>query len=209
MVVFADGGGAYLVSPCNAAGMKTTNMSEPKVFCVQHPVISSAPRKDQHILMKPFPIVILAATLAVTLVFAQMQSLTPTDTFSAAKLSPQEIREVISGVEESAYDTPQSWEKELRIRRVNLGKAPGLIVEGTGLLCGGTGNCQTWVFRKVNGNWLSMFAGDQAPVAESFQFEPSITRGIKDFAIKTNSSAEVEKRVTYKFDGRFYRASHP
>jgi len=159
--------------------------------------------------MKVFPVAILAATFAVALVFAQMQSLKPSDTFSAAGLSPKEVRDVINGVEQSAYDIPDSWEQELRVRRVNLGLTPGLVVEGTMLLCGGTGNCQTWVFRKSNGKWVSMFAGDQAPLAESFQFGPSATRAIKDFTIHTNSSAEAGKRVTYKFNGRFYRASHP
>ena len=30
--------------------------------------------------------------------------------------------------------------------------------------------------------------------------------GIKDFTIVPNSSAEAGQRVTYKFDGKFYRA---
>ena len=159
--------------------------------------------------MKPFPLALLAPTFGVALVFAQMQSLGPSDTFSAAGLSSKEMSEVINGVEQSAYDIPDSWEQELRARRVNLGKIPGLVIEGTTLLCGGTGNCQTWVFRKSNGKWVSMFKGDQAPLAESFQFGPSATRGIKDFTIQNNSSADAGKRATYKFDGRFYRATHP
>jgi len=32
----------------------------------------------------------------------------------------------------------------------DLGSSPGLVLEGTNLLCGGTGNCQIFVFRRVN-----------------------------------------------------------
>lgn len=137
---------------------------------------------------------------------AQMQSLGPRDALAAAKLPQREVREVIQAVEQAAYDTPDSWERELRVRKVDLGAAPGLLVQGTKLLCGGTGNCQTWVLRRSAGKWTSMFAGDEAPLAESFQLGPSLTAGIKDLTIVTNSSAEAGQRVTYKFDGGFYRA---
>jgi len=77
---------------------------------------------------------------------AQMQTVGVNETINAAKLSASEVREIITGVERSAYDTPDSWGKELRVRRVDLGSGPGLVVRGTSLLCGSTGNCQTWVF---------------------------------------------------------------
>ncbi len=112
----------------------------------------------------------------------------------------------MAGLEQSAYDTPDSWTKEVRIRKIDLGEAPGIVAQGTNLLCGGTGNCQTWVFRKADNKWISLFGNDQAPLAESFQLGPSITNGIRDFTIVTNSSAKKSQRVTYKFDGKLYRA---
>src|SRR5579862_6292723 len=93
-------------------------------------------------------------TLCTALLFgAAAFAQTVTDTFAAAKLSGREVREIIAGVEQSAYDTPTSWETELRVRRVDLGGSSGLVVRGTSLLCGATGNCQMWVFRKTNEKW--------------------------------------------------------
>jgi hypothetical protein len=134
-----------------------------------------------------------------------MQTLAVTETFSAAKLSAKEVKEIIAGVEESAFDTPDSWEKELRVRRVDLGGGPGIVVRGTNLLCGATGNCETWVLRSV-GKWVSLFDTDQAPVAESFQLGPGVTNGIKGLTISANMSVDSAKRTTYRFDAKVYRA---
>ena len=136
---------------------------------------------------------------------AQQQSLGLKDTLAAAKLSSKEISEIITGVELSAYDTPDSWTDELRAKRVDLGANPGIALEGAKLLCGGTGNCQIFVLRKMDGHWISLFGDQQAPIGESFQFGPGITRGIKDLTVITNSSAESGQGVTYKFDGKAYR----
>ncbi len=138
--------------------------------------------------------------------FPQAQTLGPRYTFPAAGLSAKEVRQIIAGVERLAYDTPDSWSEELRAKRVNLGSSPGLVLQGTKLLCGGTGNCQVFVFRNANNRWISLFGDEQAPLAEAFQLGPGVTRGIKDFTVTANSSAEAGQRVTYKFDGKFYRA---
>lgn len=135
---------------------------------------------------------------------AQMQSLGPKDTWAAAKLSVQEAQQIIAGAEAAAFDTPDSWEKELRIRRVDLGGSPGIIALGTHLLCGGTGNCEIFVFRKAEGKWVSLFKSD-APIAEGFQLGPSSTHGIKDLTVSMNSSAAKSESVVYKFDGHFYQ----
>jgi hypothetical protein len=147
-----------------------------------------------------------AVLLCASSALAQAQALGPKDTFAGAHLSAKEIHEITDGVEQSAYDIPDSWESELHVRRVDLGNIPGIVVQGTKLLCGGTGNCQTWVFRKAEGKWVSMFGGDQAPIADGFQLGPTSTGGVKDFTITANSSAEASHRVTYKFDGKLYRA---
>jgi len=138
---------------------------------------------------------------------SQPQSLGERETLAAARLSVQELRRILEVIEESAYDTPDSWTKELRARRVDLGAGPGLVLQGTTLLCGGTGNCQLFIFRKVNDQWVSLFGRDQAPLAESFGFGPGVTHGVKDLTLATNSSAQPTQRVTYKFDGQIYRST--
>jgi hypothetical protein len=134
----------------------------------------------------------------------QSKALVTSKTLAASRLSAKEVRQIIKTVERSAFDTPDSWDKELTVRRVDLGSAPGLVVRGANILCGATGNCQMWVFRNANDEWISLL--DDAPIAESFQLGPTITRGIKDFTIVANVSAEKSSRVIYKYDGRVYRA---
>ena len=139
---------------------------------------------------------------------SQMESLGPNDTFRAAQLTKKEVEELVRQVEDSAFDTAEDWQSELRVRRVDLGRTPGIIIQGTKLLCGATGNCQTWVFRKLKDKWISLFAGDQAPIIEGFQVGPGVTNAIKDFEVVANSSAETEERITYHFDGNLYRPSN-
>ena len=148
-----------------------------------------------------------AILLCASSALAQAHGLGPKDTFAAARLSAKEVREITDGVEQSAFDTPDSWESELRVRRVDLGNGSGIVVQGTKLLCGGTGNCQIFVFRRVGQDWVPLFAGEEAPVVEGFSFGPEATRGIKDLHVQANSSADKSSSGTYRFDGKFYRAA--
>lgn len=127
------------------------------------------------------------------------------DTFTRARLTPDEIREVIAVIERSAYDTPDSWTGELRVRRVDLGVSPGLIVQGTSLLCGATGNCQIFALRKASGHWVSLFQDNQEVIADTFTFGPGAAHGIPDLMLTANLGADTERRVQFMFDGRFYR----
>jgi hypothetical protein len=122
----------------------------------------------------------------------------------SARFSRQEIEQLIAVVEELSYDTPESWREELRAKRVSLGSTSGIVLQGKHLLCGATGNCQIFVFRKMNGNWISLFK-DSAPLAESFKFEAQTSYGINDLTISANLGAEHSKSVTYRFDGKCYR----
>jgi len=137
----------------------------------------------------------------------QPQSLGSRDTLAAANLSGKEMRQIVASLEESAYDSPDSWSEELRAKRIDLGGGSGLLLQGTQRLCGGTGNCQLFIFRKVNDAWVSLVARGLTLLAESFQFGPGVTDGIKDLTVWTNTGAQADRRTTYKFDGRFYRAS--
>ena len=151
-------------------------------------------------------VVLNAILISASPAWPQMQGLGAKDTFVASRLSAREIHEIVEEVAQSAYDAPDSWQNELRVRRVDLGASPGMIVRGSNLLCGGTGNCQTWVFREAENKWVSLFTSGQVPIAESVRFGPHLTLGIKDLTIFANSSAETGQSVTYKFDGKFYRA---
>ena len=126
------------------------------------------------------------------------------DTFAAAKLTKKDVAQLVPVFEQLAYDIPDSWKTELRARRIDLGNSEGLIFEGTNLLCGGTGNCQIFVFRKVKDEWVSLFQGE-APIGDAFTFGPGLTNGIKDLSLESNQGAEAVQRVRYRFDGQFYR----
>jgi hypothetical protein len=106
-------------------------------------------------------------------------------------------------LEVTSFDTPDSWLLELRVRRISLGKSDGLVVRGTRLLCGGTGNCETWVFRRAHDKWLNTLDGE-APIASGIGFVRQ-TAVINDMVVTANQSADMETRTRYKFDGKLYR----
>ena len=135
-----------------------------------------------------------------------LSDLSADETFLAAKLTAAEQKQIIDQVENTSFDVPDSWEAELRVRRVSLGDSDGLVIRGTKLLCGGTGNCQTWVFRRSAGKWLNMFE-QKAPIVSGFGFQQEATAGIKNFLVSANSSAGKEALTLFKFDGKVYHQS--
>lgn len=170
-----------------------------------------SPLLDSHFLrydsrMELVKIVVLCIGLFQPLAASsQMESLGPNDTFRAAQLTEKEVEEIVRQVQDSAFDTADDWQSELRVRRIDLGRSPGIVIQGTKLLCGATGNCQTWVFRKLDDKWISLFPADKVPISEGFHIGLAVTNGIKDVTMAANSGAESEERVTYRFDGKFYR----
>jgi len=125
------------------------------------------------------------------------------DTFASAGLTLADQQQILQQVENTSFDIPDSWLAELRVGRISLGTSAGLMVRGTQLLCGGTGNCQTWLFRRVNGRWLNMFAG-QAPVVS----RAGLVRqkaGVRSLITTAHLSAERDQWTQYRFDGRVYR----
>ena len=127
------------------------------------------------------------------------------DTFRAANLTAAEQGEVIEQAEKISFDAPESWQTELRIRRVSLGATDGLVVQGTRLLCGATGNCEIALLRRSMGKWTALFA--DAPIGDGFGFLRQSTRGLPDFVVRSNLSAAASRFVVYKFDGLLYRAT--
>ena len=148
--------------------------------------------------------VFVAIALAQSVSIPPMDHLKASETLQAAKLSSTEIKQICEQLETTSFDVPESWETELRGRRVSLGNEDGLVIQGTELLCGGTANCQTWVLRRSNGKWLTMFK-DQAPIASAFGFQPEARAGHKNFLIAANSSADAENYIVYHSNGEFYR----
>ena len=137
---------------------------------------------------------------------AQKDHLRADETIAKLNLPQSELTQVISGVEAAAFDSPDSWEQELRARKISLGSVPGLVLQGTDLLCGATGNCQVFVFRRVDDKWLALFESEEAPVVEGFSFGPDEKLGIQDLHTAANISAAQSSHKTYRFDGKFYRA---
>jgi len=43
-----------------------------------------------------------------------------------------ERKQIIDQVENTSFDAPDSWDTELRVRRISLGQADGLIIEARG-----------------------------------------------------------------------------
>ena len=149
---------------------------------------------------------LLGHAAAQVVAFPKMDHLKDTETFHSTRLSPAEVKQISEEVERTAFDTPDSWESELRVRRISLGESSGLVLQGTKLLCGATGNCQTWVLRRAGNQWRWLFES-QAPIASMFGFATEASNGIKNFVVVANSSASDSKYVVYKFDGKFYRES--
>lgn len=137
---------------------------------------------------------------------ADIEWLTPlrsTETLARAGLTSAEQQQILKQLEVTSFDAPDSWPAELRVRRVSLGGVAGLVVRATQLLCGGTGNCQAWVFRREQDGWLNMFEGE-APVVSSVGFMRQ-TGVVQDLVVTANLSAEREHWTRYRFDGKVYR----
>lgn len=134
-----------------------------------------------------------------------LQRLHGEESFQQSELAPIEVNQILHQVKATAFDNPKSWQKELRVRRVSLHSVEGLVVQGSNLLCGATGNCQTWVFRKDRRRWVSLFLG-QAPIASGFGFTKLVTNGIPDFLLAAHVSTDEINYASYSYNGRTYVA---
>lgn len=162
-------------------------------------------------MQKFYPILLIAlfsgVAFAQNVKFPAMNHLTDGDSFRVARLTPSEQEQVYKEIETITSDTPPSWDAELRVLRVSLGGLEeGLVLQGTQVLCGKTGNCQTFILRRQADKWISMLQ-EEAPIASGFGIGPDSSKGIKDFVVASNTSAESENYVVYKWDGKHYQAS--
>ena len=138
---------------------------------------------------------------------AQNSQTGASSTLSKAHLPKEAVRQILRDIEATAYDTPNSWDNELRIERLTLGGAPALVLKGSDLLCGATGNCQVWIFRRTGNRWHPLLPRGQPLIADSLAFGPNLTQGVEDLAATMNSSASATNEYTYKFDGAVYRGA--
>jgi hypothetical protein len=116
----------------------------------------------------------LVSTSAFAVDFPPMDYLKATETFSVAKLSTAEVQEILKQVEADIDYRPETWQDELRIRRVRLGSVDGLVLQGLQALCGVTGNCTTWVSGE---NW-----------GTGFRYLSAILRVPKDWGLNNRPS---------------------
>jgi hypothetical protein len=153
-----------------------------------------------------FPIVLMTAdAIAQTLELPAMHQLRDADKFRAAVSSPEEAEQILAQIQETSFDWPDSWESELRARRVSLGNVDGLIVQGSKLLCGGSGNCQTWIFASLQKRWTALF-GKEAPIVAGFGFLQTKNSGVSDLVTDTNAGGGRDSYIVFGFDGSHYQA---
>jgi len=145
------------------------------------------------------------AALAQDLDFTPIPLPSDKDDIAASALSPVEAKQIRDQAEQTSFDTPDSWAAELRLRRLPIAGGEGIVVRGTALLCGGTGNCETWLFRRTKGGWANMFDGE-APVISSLGFGRHVSHGLPDLIAAAHLSASTSTYFVYVFDGTVYRA---
>ena len=126
------------------------------------------------------------------------------DTFVLSGLRSAARREILENVALTAYDRPGSWDAELRVRHERVGAWHVAVVRGTSLLCGATGNCQTWVFRLDGKHWNNVIAAGQAPIVDGL----SLTRAGRGkpwhLVTRARISAQESQFAEYRFDGRSF-----
>jgi hypothetical protein len=79
---------------------------------------------------------------------------------------------------------------------VALGQADVLVVRGTSLLCGATGNCQSWVFLRSQQQWRNLIQG-AAPLASGLGFEERVSAGLKNLVLVTNAGGQKDRYTRY------------
>lgn len=145
------------------------------------------------------------AAVAAPIDFKPLPLPSNTDTFVESGLRSAARKEIFENVALTAYDTPESWDAELRVRRETLGPWHVAVVRGTSRLCGATGNCQTWVFRLDGKHWINVIAAGQAPIVDGL----SLTRAGRNrpwrLVTRTRISAQESRFAEYRFDGRLFQ----
>ena len=86
---------------------------------------------------------------------------------------------------------------------LNRDDTPELIVRGTRMMCGATGNCPVWIFRRSEGGFERLL---YATTVQTIVAQSTVTRGYRDVLTSGHGSATESEYTLYQFDGRVYRA---
>ena len=127
------------------------------------------------------------------------------DTFVESGLRSAARKEIFENVAVTAYDTPGSWDAELRVRRERVGPWHVAVVRGTSLLCGATGNCQTWLFRLDGKHWVNVIAAGQAPIVDGLSLTCAGRNRPWRLMTRERISAHESTFAEYRFDGRLFQ----
>jgi hypothetical protein len=145
------------------------------------------------------------AAVAAPIDFKPLPLPTDADTFVESGLRISARKEIIENVAVTAYDTPEAWEAELRVQHQKVGPWHVAVVRGTSMLCGATGNCQTWLFRLDGKHWVNVIAAGQAPIVDGL----SLTRAGRNrpwrLVTRARISAQESRFAEYRFDGRLFQ----
>jgi hypothetical protein len=124
-------------------------------------------------------------------------------------LSPRELTDVLSkvlrtGMDDEDLRSPAALKKELQARHVEMGYGAdnGLVVNGRSELCGGTGNCATWFFRRSQAKWRLVLDGSW-PAA--FAFIPPKHSGLLDLVLVMHLNAGEAPTDVWQFNGIRYQ----
>jgi hypothetical protein len=147
------------------------------------------------------------AAVAAPIDFKPLPLPSAADTFVESGLHAAARKEIFESVAVTAYDRPESWDAELRVRHERVGPWHVAVVRGTSRLCGATGNCQTWVFRLDGKHWVNVIAAGQAPIVDGL----SLTRAGRNrpwrLVTRARISAQESMFAEYRFDGRLFQRS--
>lgn len=125
-------------------------------------------------------------------------------------LKPKELADVLSIVLSTSkhgpvsdFRSPSALEEKLLARHVDMGEGTnkGLDVHGRGLLCGASGNCPTWFFRRPHAKW-ELVLGGQWPGA--FAFIPPKHNGLLDLVLIAHMSAGEAPTDVWQFNGTLF-----
>jgi hypothetical protein len=122
-------------------------------------------------------------------------------------LKPTELNDMLStlistGKHGAVGDlrSPAALKEQLLARHVDMGEGSdkGLDVHGRGQLCGASGNCATWFFRRSDSKWLLVLGG---PWPGAFAFIPPKHNGLFDLVLLNHLSADEAPTDVWQFNG--------
>jgi hypothetical protein len=113
-----------------------------------------------------------------------------------------------AGLGKDDMRSPAALRKELLARRVDMGEGAdhGLVLQGNDRLCGGTGNCATWFFRKEGTDWKLLEPKNYAPQVSEFGFLSLKHNDLNDLVVAYQDSSGTETIELLEFNGSVYES---